>query len=1048
VARFRTRARAVDLLGKQQIRDEVTAISELLRNSYDADANEGLVDVNTNLGRIIIWDDGEGMDEEDIQNNWLTLGTHSKSSKNNIRTIKGRIKIGEKGIGRLAISILGDQLLLISKKKKSGKWGVLYLHWELFRNENIFLEDIQVPTRSFSNADELIGFLQKNFTILKEELLSNFTASNSGNWTEDKVSRISNEIKQFSISNEIIQKIKITERKGSGTLFYISSLVDNWDWDIYAIKKDNLDNISRRRRRRLEDLLYSFQNMFELFEKNLTTKNNTENSSKDNFIPVIIVNGKNLKDQTWFNEEDLELYDYAIKGTIENGKFSGKLYIRYNNGFIEEFQRDNIDLTEGIKDPKNNNCGPLRINWFFVEGKQNKSSLSKDQHKNITEKLNDIGGIYVFRDGLRILPYGELGNDFLELEERRTKNLRYLFSHRRMFGYIEISKERNPNLIDKSSREGFVENQYYHYFKEISINLLKWWAIDFLETPNAEGRRSLRLQLLEEENKRRMKLKQEEEEERRYLNNIQKKIEVFPHYLNNKRNQIEIILNSILKEAQELSNQKNITYSKLNSIFFGKQSEAHIAIEELNELLIKPEQRYDLDISLKMEIDACNKELLETKNILISSFNDQLNIIKDSILKEIEERKTNVSNSAEAKRESLDKQITEILDQYECIIPNKLKNIRAIHEQKILDIIDDLKRKIIEQKEKYLKYVDNKLQTVWDEYKDLKQNIYDLQQRREQLYSLEFYFDTKSMISTTENLLLSIEDKLNHIHNNFSNLSNKLANSTELNKTNEFLEFLKRLLENPPEDLHSDDKLIGLLKREVNMYRDISAVGLAAELTSHEFNSLYHTIKEDLNKLNIALRTTGLISIVEKVQNAFLSLEKLHQRMSPLYRQSRTKRKEIQLKTFIENAIEYFASDLKRYKIKTIIDIPDSFIVKEAEPVLFTPIINLISNAIYWLINQETKEIHFYSDRTNQCLYVHDTGPGVEEKDALLIFEPYFTKKLNGRGLGLYLSRDLLESKKHELYLVPPNETIKALSGACFCIEFHNNSIVKEGDMQ
>ncbi|PFS07433.1 hypothetical protein COK55_29960, partial [Bacillus cereus] len=92
-------ARAVDLLGKQQIRDEVTAISELLRNSYDADAGEGLVNVDTRLDRIILWDDGHGMNAQDIENHWLTLGTHSKNKKQVKRTKKNRIKIGEKGIG-------------------------------------------------------------------------------------------------------------------------------------------------------------------------------------------------------------------------------------------------------------------------------------------------------------------------------------------------------------------------------------------------------------------------------------------------------------------------------------------------------------------------------------------------------------------------------------------------------------------------------------------------------------------------------------------------------------------------------------------------------------------------------------------------------------------------------------------------------------------------------------------------------------------------------------------------------------------------------------
>ncbi|MGW7734221.1 hypothetical protein [Bacillus velezensis] len=107
-----------------------------------------------------------------------------------------------------------------------------------------------------------------------------------------------------------------------------------------------------------------------------------------------------------------------------------------------------------------------------------------------------------------------------------------------------------------------------------------------------------------------------------------------------------------------------------------------------------------------------------------------------------------------------------------------------------------------------------------------------------------------------------------------------------------------------------DDKLIGLLKREVEMYRDISAVGLAAELTSHEFNALYQNIKRNLKILNSKLSKTALNPIVVNTYNAFDSLEKLHQRMSPLYRQSRSRKSNIYLYEFIEKTAEYDDTDI------------------------------------------------------------------------------------------------------------------------------------------
>lgn len=75
---------------------------------------------------------------------------------------------------------------------------------------------------------------------------------------------------------------------------------------------------------------------------------------------------------------------------------------------------------------------------------------------------------------------------------------------------------------------------------------------------------------------------------------------------------------------------------------------------------------------------------------------------------------------------------------------------------------------------------------------------------------------------------------------------------------------------------------------------------------------------------------------------------------------------------------------------------------------------------------------------------MHDTGQGIKESDMVRIFEPYFTKKLQGRGLGLFLSRDTLESRGHFLFLEDPDNTIRSLGGACFGIQFKKDSILGE----
>src|SRR5215213_685008 len=75
---FKTRARAVDMLGRQQIAGIPTAISELFKNAHDAYADRAVVDFFRSDGLFVLRDDGLGMTREDFERRWLTLGTESK----------------------------------------------------------------------------------------------------------------------------------------------------------------------------------------------------------------------------------------------------------------------------------------------------------------------------------------------------------------------------------------------------------------------------------------------------------------------------------------------------------------------------------------------------------------------------------------------------------------------------------------------------------------------------------------------------------------------------------------------------------------------------------------------------------------------------------------------------------------------------------------------------------------------------------------------------------------------------------------------------------
>ena len=124
---FRPRAELLLQLGEQLIKNESIALIELIKNSYDADANlveVEMKDINSPiLGEIRIKDDGFGMTKDTIENIWLEPGnTHKKDMVNQgKRTPKGRLPIGEKGIGRFGVYKLGHEIVVITRAKNSSE---------------------------------------------------------------------------------------------------------------------------------------------------------------------------------------------------------------------------------------------------------------------------------------------------------------------------------------------------------------------------------------------------------------------------------------------------------------------------------------------------------------------------------------------------------------------------------------------------------------------------------------------------------------------------------------------------------------------------------------------------------------------------------------------------------------------------------------------------------------------------------------------------------------------------------------------------------------
>jgi signal transduction histidine kinase len=161
--------------------------------------------------------------------------------------------------------------------------------------------------------------------------------------------------------------------------------------------------------------------------------------------------------------------------------------------------------------------------------------------------------------------------------------------------------------------------------------------------------------------------------------------------------------------------------------------------------------------------------------------------------------------------------------------------------------------------------------------------------------------------------------------------------------------------------------------------------------------------------------------------------------IQPLFRSSRRRNKELFISDIVKTVQRYYEIPLKENKIEVLIkEIGSPLSIKSSEGVLLQLFINLMDNAIYWLrVSDTTKPtIEVLIDGDHGSTIFADNGPGIEKKYVNYIFEPFFSRKgIQGRGLGLYIARQLADRYEYDLYYLE-EEGKGILPGANFKIDF------------
>lgn len=403
--RFSVDAGVIDKLGNELVARQETAVSELVKNAYDADATEVKLTFK-NAGKIggllIIDDNGIGMNREELINGFMRISSNIKK-ENPYSEKYHRKRAGKKGIGRFAVQRLGTKLAILTKKENSSLAYKIIIDWDKY----------------IENKD------------------------------------------LYNVSNEIHE---LTDYNKIGTKLIIYNLRDKWS-----------EASIRRIYRYIMDILQPFP----LSSFTSSTDKNIDPGFRSKFY---ISNDDNTIVQ--IGNEKIMIYNYAIaeiNGDIDNegiGSYSIKSQIlKFNSigkiGLDPDFEDSRFTLLKNVH---------FRAYYYIYD-----SNLIPKTQKNAIQKLAaTTGGIRLYRNGFRVLPYGEPGDDWLSLDaSTRKRVLLPVHSNINFFGFVQID-DSSGNFEETSSREGLMSNEDFVQLQNFVYRTIASSVVKIAEARNVK----------------------------------------------------------------------------------------------------------------------------------------------------------------------------------------------------------------------------------------------------------------------------------------------------------------------------------------------------------------------------------------------------------------------------------------------------------------------------------------------------------------------------------------------------------------------------------
>lgn len=410
-------ARLLTMLSEQLIKNEAVALSEIVKNSYDADSAWVKITFENftkaykaqKNSRIIIEDCGVGMTEKTLQYDFINPASANKKIKKERgeKSPKGRILQGEKGIGRFSLFKLGKTVTVFTKT-----------------NDDVFARKL---VADFSNYnDEFIN--PDDSQIMLSDLTMELTTQ-----------------VDYDFHSDILLSTGYSKRQGHGTVIIVENLNDNWGKGKIEKLQDELFSLIGKENDDFSVYIYKDNSLLPSLVLSEDTRLNNIIDQKSVYKIVGSYSEKDLSFNFSINNKNyiLSIWDKQISGlTIF------KSYLEEKKAYIDQDFLSIHDIrTE---------CGDFSFKFYIFD----LDTQCRDKYKLIDEDKIIVkkNRVYLYRDGIRVFPYGSIKDDWLQVDTiRGTQKASAMFSNDQLVGYINISYKDNPNLKDKTNREGLME---------------------------------------------------------------------------------------------------------------------------------------------------------------------------------------------------------------------------------------------------------------------------------------------------------------------------------------------------------------------------------------------------------------------------------------------------------------------------------------------------------------------------------------------------------------------------------------------------------------